>query len=116
MLYLGGPEFCNGDLKSSYNFSNNVGQEIRVILCGVPAPYLEWRVHGDVAKPAKRAPLNSYTYLYVIELPLLTQKFCGRELMLNASGNNSIQEKRPVFLSNCKYGSIILGHVEDLLN
>ena len=116
MLYLGGPEFCYGDLQSSYNFSNNVNQEIGVTLCGVPAPDLEWRVHGDTFMPARRTAVNSYTYEYLIELPELTQKICGRELVLNASGYKPILKNRTVFLTNCKYGNISPGHVEDFLD
>ena len=116
MFHLGGPEFCYEDLQSSYNFSNNVNQEIRITLCGVPAPDLEWRVHGDAFMRARRRAVNSYTYEYLIELPMLTQKICGRELVFNASGNKPILENRTVFLTNCKYGSVSPGHVEDFLN
>ena len=115
MLYLGGPEFCNGELPSSYNFSNNDDQIIKIILCGVPAPDLEWRLSDGAVMPANRTAINSYTYQYLIELPQLTQRVCGRELVVNASGNK-IEEKRPVFLTNCKYGGNSPGHVEDSLD
>ena len=116
MLYLGGPEFCYGHLQSSYNFSNNTDQVIRILLCGVPAPVLEWRLHDSAFMPVNRTAINSYTYEYLIKLPPLTQRICGRELVLNASGNKPILENRTVFLTNCKYGNISPGYVEDSLN
>ena len=65
--------------------------------------------------PANRTKINSYTYKYLIELPQLTQRVCGRELVVNASGNK-IKEKRLVFLTNCKYGSISPVYVKDALD
>ena len=115
MLYLGGPEFCNGDLQSSYNFSSNVDQVIRITLCGVPTPDLEWRLHGGAFMPANRTTINSYTYKYFIKLPPLTQRICGRKLVFNVSGKWAFEIGRPVFLTNCKYGNSP-GHVEDSLN
>ena len=103
LLYLGGPEFCKEDLQSSYSFGN-VTPLINVTICGVPAPTLQWRFHNGVVTDADRkAGSNSYTYEYLIQLPRITQRTCGRELWLNATGYNTTVIRSRVFSTSCKY-------------
>ena len=50
-----------------------------------------------------REPIDSYIYKYSIHLPKLTQKTCGRKLVVNAIGNNITEEETKVFVTDCKY-------------
>ena len=100
---LGGPEFCNGDLHSNFTFGNGVHPVINVTLCGVPAPVVQWRLHDGANDLAKMIKLNNYTYGYLMQLAKLTQKTCGRDLILKAIGYNVTERKSKVFLSSCKY-------------
>ena len=101
-LYLGGPEFLKG-LKSSYTFGSNITPVITFTLHGVPAPNVTWWLHKDYAGNASREQRDSYTYKYSIQLPKLTQKTCGRQLVLKASGYNVTERTTTVFVTNCKY-------------
>ena len=51
------------------------------------------------------ATINSYTYNYTLLLPQLTQKTCGKELTITATGfgDTQIANKTTIFLKNCKY-------------
>ena len=100
LLYLGGPEFCQEDLKSNYTFGGNDYQVINVILCGVPAPVVHWKFQNGSNFVATREPINAYTYKYM--LPTVTQKSCGREITFHAKGKTTLERKLLVFLAKCK--------------
>lgn len=103
MLYLGGPEFCKEDLQPRYTFGN-VTPQINVTLCGKPPPTLKWRFHeGAVTDTDRIAGSNDYMYEYLIELPAIIQKTCGRELLLNATGYKTRFRSLRVFSTSCKY-------------
>ena len=101
-LYLGGPEFCIDDLRSSYTFGRNVHPLINLTLCGVPPPYVTWRFHEEGGNATSEF-INSYTYKHFIQLPQLTQETCGRDLVLNVTGYNSTEKRLRLFLDSCKY-------------
>ena len=102
LLYLGGPVFCQGDLQSSYIFGSNVDPHINLTLCCVPPPTVTWSFHGKDGN-ATRELVGNYTYEYLIQLPRLTQKTCGRELILNVTGLNNTEKRSQLFLDSCKY-------------
>ena len=110
-LNLGGPEFCEGNPQSRYDFSENDTQVINVTLCGVPAPILRWNFYDFPTKIAMGNARNHYTYEYSILLPNLTQETCGRKLILNATGNKTERAELTVFLTKCKYKNIDLGQL-----
>ena len=94
-------------MQSNYTFGNNVPQVVNVTLCGVPAPILTWSFNDGNLKVASRIKKNSSVYEYEIQLPQLKQETCGRELMLNATGFETIKRSRRVYLTYCKYWEII---------
>ena len=104
VLYLGKPEFCQGGFPSNFTFEDNSSPRIVITLCGVPQPLVEAEFAGQKLNFIKGA-LNSYTHTFTLELPLLTQTKCGRELQVTATGHNgtSITDKTKIFLKNCKY-------------
>ena len=71
-------------------------------MCGVPAPIVRWRFNDGPIAVATRDAINFYTYQYLVQLPKLTQKSCGGELTLNASGIIVIERKICVFLEKCE--------------
>ena len=91
-------------MQSNYTFSNEtVTPVFNVTLCGVPTPNVTWKFHdGDVVTAIPKG-INSYKYSYLIKLPKLGQKTCGRELLLSATGHNTTTRRRKVFLDSCKY-------------
>ena len=91
------------DLQSNYSFGSNVTPVINFTLRGVPAPVVTWKLHMEDAGNATREPIDSFTYKYSIELPNITQKTCGRELVLTAIGNITKDRKTKVFVTDCKY-------------
>lgn len=99
---LGGPEFCMEDLQSHYTFGINVSPIVTATLCGVPAPTVYWRFHDGARTLATREEITNYTFKYLIRLPKMNLKLCGRDLMLRATGNTIIVTKRQVFLTKCK--------------
>ena len=107
-LNLGGPEFCEGNPQSRYDFSENDTQVINVTFCGVPAPILQWTFHDNPTVTAKGNARNYYTYEYSIQLPKLTQQTCGGKLILNATGYKTENATLTVFLTKCKYENISL--------
>ena len=59
--------------------------------------------------------VSSYTHNYTLELPLLTQAACGKELELTATGRNrTVTNKTTIFVKNCKYDYYV--HLILLLN
>ena len=101
-MYLGGPEYLKG-LNSSYTFGSNVTPLINFTLNGVPVPSVTWQLPKDYAGNASREQRDSSTYKYSIQLPKLTQKTCGRQLVLKASGYNIRERTATVFVTNCNY-------------
>ena len=98
LLYLGGPEFCQEDLKSNYTFGGNDYQVINVILCGVQAPVVHWKFQNGSNFVAAREPINAYRYMP----PTVTQKSWGRELTFHAKGKTTLERKFLVFSAKCK--------------
>ena len=90
-------------LESNYTFGSNVTPVISFTLRGVPAPSVTWLFHKDSAGNASREQSDSYTYEHSIQLPKLTQKTCGRQLVLKASGYNITERIATVFVTDCKY-------------
>lgn len=86
----------------NYTFNSDVLPVINVTLCGVPAPILHWTFHNGATMVATREPINTYTYKYLIHLPNITQKTCGVELSLNATGTDKIKKTISVFPAKCK--------------
>ena len=76
---------------------------INITLCGVPAPVVQWRLHDGANYLAEMSRLNNYTYEYSMQLAKLTQKTCGRKLILKATGYTVTERKSKVFLSSCEY-------------
>ena len=105
LLYLGGPEFCQEDLKSNYTIGGNDYQVINVILCGVPAPVVHWKFQHGSNFVATREPINAYTYKYMP--PTVTQKSCGWKLTFHAKGKATLEQKLFVFLAKCKCWSFL---------
>ena len=101
-MYLGGPEFLKG-LESEYTFRSNVTPVINFTLHGVPAPNVTWMLHEDDAGKTTREQIYIYKYKYSIQLPKLTQKTCGRQLVLKAIGYNITERRITVFVTDCKY-------------
>ena len=100
LLYLGGPEFCQENLKSNYTYGGNDYEVINVILCGVPSPVVHWKFQNGSNFVATREPINPYTYKYMP--PALTQKSCEREITFHAKGKTTLEENLLVFLAKCK--------------
>ena len=101
-MYLGGPEFLKG-LESNYTFDSNATPVINFTLRGIPAPNVTWWLHKDYTGNASREQSDSYTNKYLIQLPKLTQKTCGRQLVLKASGHNMTERTATMFVADCKY-------------
>ena len=58
------------------------------------------------------ARVNSYTHSFILQLPLLTQTACGRELQVTTTGYNGTSTyKTKILVKNCKcdyYSYLIL--------
>lgn len=108
LVNLGGPEFCKEALQPNYTLSSKVSPVISVVLCGVPPPILHWRFIDSSNVMATRKTIKSYTYEYLIHLPKLTQKTCGGELVLIATGKVVSKWRRQLFLAKCKYQKFFL--------
>ena len=90
-------------LESNYTFGSNVTPVVNFTLRGVPAPNVTWWLHKNYAGYISREQIDSYMYEYSIQLPKLTQKTCGRQLVLKASGYNKSERTTTVFVTDCKY-------------
>ena len=107
---LGGPDFCQGRLPTISTFDDKSSPRMITTLCGVPQPKVEGEFVGQKLKVIDAA-INSYTHSFILQLPLLTQNACGRELQVTATGYNGIStEKTKIFVKNCKFDLyLILG-------
>ena len=90
-------------LKSSYTFGSNITPVVNFTLLGVPAPSVSWWLHEDYAGYVSGEKIDSYIYKYSIQLPKLTQRTCGRQLVLKAIGYNMTERTTTVFVTDCKY-------------
>ena len=90
-------------LESNYTFGSNVTPVVNFTLCGVPAPNVTWWLHKDYTGYVSREKIDSYIYEYSIQLPKLTQKTCGRQLVLKATGYNMTERTSTAFVTDCKY-------------
>ena len=93
-------------MQSNYTFGSNVTQVINFTMRGVPAPNVTWTFHVVNADYGTREPIDSYIYKYSIQLPNLTQKTCGRKLVVKAIGHNITEGETKVFVTDCKYSHI----------
>ena len=102
-MYLGAPEFCQGGFPSNFTFDDNSSPTLNTILCGVPQPKVQAEFNGQKVIVIK-ATVNSYTHIFTLALPLLTQRVCGKELTVTAMGyNGTLTTKTTIFLKDCKY-------------
>ena len=103
-LLLGGPLFCDGELRSNYLFREFDQETINITVCGVPAPTVQWKFITGIFQNALREKVNNYTFTYSILLPKLTQDKCGKELTFIAEGYLGKQERKSrILLTNCKF-------------
>ena len=48
--------------------------------------------------------VNNFTHNYTLKLPQLTQKACGKQLTVTATGYTvTLTEKIKIYMSKCKY-------------
>ena len=114
VLYLGGPELCQGGFPSNFTFDDNSSPKINITYCGVPQPKVNAEFIGEKLNVVNTT-VNSYTHDYTLELPRLDQTVCGKELTATATGHNgTITDKIKIFLKNCKCGyyvyTLVLNH------
>lgn len=103
ILHLGGPIFCQDDYPKDFTFDENYSPRINKTVCGVPAPERQGEFIGQKLN-VLNTKVNSYTHNYTLELPRLTQKTCGKELTVKATGcNGLLTEKTKIFVKKCKY-------------
>lgn len=121
VLHLGGPEFCQGGFPINFTFEENSTPRISVTICGLPQPEVQVEFIGQNVK-VTNATVNSYTYNYTLLLPQLTQKTCGKELTITATGLDDAQiaDKTIIFLENCKYDyydyMLVLNHLKNFFS
>ena len=103
VLYLGGPELCHGGFPSNFTFDDNISPSISITLCGVPKPVLQGKFNGQKLNVIY-ATVNRYTHNFTLQLPLLAETACGRELQVTATGyNGTLIDITKIFVWNCKY-------------
>ena len=109
-LLLGGPIFCERESPVSYTFLQFAQETVSITVCGVPAPIVRWEFITGIFQNASREKVNSYTFIYSMPLPVLTQDKCGKELTFIAKGYLGKEEERKsrIFLSNCKFTDLLV--------
>ena len=108
VLYLGGPQLFQGGLPAYYSFDDNSSPKINIIVFGVPQPIVEGEFIYQKLNVLNKS-INTYTHNFTLELPQMTQKACGKELTVIATGyNGTLIEKIKVFVENCKYLYVFL--------
>ena len=86
-LYLGGPQLFQGGLPAYYSFDDNSSPKINIIVFGVPQPIVEGEIIYKKLNVLNKS-VNTYTHNFTMELPQMTQKACGKELTVIATGYN----------------------------
>lgn len=103
ILNLGGPEVCQNSFPGSLTFDASSSPIINVSLCGLPQPDVKAFFLGQMLN-IKNETVNSYTHNFTLQLPVLTQLACGRELTIAATGyNGTLSLKIKIRVKNCKY-------------
>ena len=103
VLHLGGPELCQESFPSNFTFDDQNPPRINITLCGVPQPKVQGLFNGHSVQVLKET-VNSYTHNFTLQLPLLTQTDCGKELTITATENNrTLNYTTQIFVKNCKY-------------
>ena len=111
LLFLGGPELCQGNFQSNYTFDDNSSPIINVTLCGIPRPVVQV-IFIDEKLDVLNTTVNTYTHIYALQIPRLSQRTCGKELTVIATGHNGILTKKTkIFIGSCKYDRYIYLHV-----
>ena len=101
-LHLGRPDFCQGRFQNNFPFVDNSSPRIIITLCGVPQPEVKDEFMGKTINVID-ATVNSYTHRFILQLPLLTQTACGRELQVTTIGYSGTSNyKTKIFVKNCK--------------
>ena len=104
VLHLGGPELCQDSFPSNFTFGENSSPRVKITLCGVPKPEVEGKFI-DQKLTASYGMVSKYTHDYKLQLPLLTQMACGKELAITATAkgrNDTLNLRTKIFLENCK--------------
>ena len=102
-LHLGGPQFCHESFPSNITFDDEGSPIIKITLCGVPVPKVEWKFSGRKVSVLNEK-INSYTHNFTLELPQLRKIDSGKELTVTASGHNGILNKTTkICTGNCKF-------------
>ena len=102
-MHLGGPHYCQHGFPATYSFDDNSSPRINITLCGVPQPLVQG-VFSDQNLTVLSRTVNRYTYIFTLQLLLLTQTACGKELTLTSTGyNGTLTKKCKIFVETCKY-------------
>ena len=102
-MHLGGPHYCQHGFPATYSFDDNSSPRINTTLCGVPQPLVQG-VFSDQNLTVLSGTVNRYTYIFTLQLLLLTQRACGKELTLTSTGyNGTLTKKCKIFVETCKY-------------
>ena len=90
-------------MPSNYTFGENVKPVVNLTVCGVPAPNVTWSFHDEHGISTPKLAEN-FTYEYSIKLEKkITQKTCGRELVMNVTGHRSTNKTLQLLVNRCKY-------------
>ena len=104
VLHLGGPELCQDSFPSNFTFGENSSPKVNITLCGVPNPKVEGKFI-DQKLAVSYGMVNKYTRNYKLQLPILTQIACGKELAITATAkgrNDTLNIRTKIFLEKCK--------------
>ena len=104
VLHLGGPELCQDSFPSNFTFGENSSPKVNITLCGVPNPEVEGKFI-DQKLAVSYGMVNKYTRNYKLQLPILTQIACGKELAITATAkgrNDTLNIRTKIFLEKCK--------------
>ena len=103
ILFIGGPQFCQGNFPRKYTIDVNSSSKINIVLCGVPQPIVQAEFIGQKLSVLSTT-VNSYIHNYTLELPQLNPTTCGKELTVTVFGyNGTLTDKTKIYVSNCKY-------------
>ena len=69
----------------------------------MPQPVVQGELIGQIIS-VQNATVNSYTNVYTLQLPLLTQAICGKVLTVTVTGySGTISKTTNIFVESCKY-------------